>query len=113
MHGHDPFLPVMPWVAFLPPWLVTPPLLGLGNLAWRMQRQKPWKLPANEDNGRQGCLSLARSLGQRGCVGERHAQQPWSQWGELGTGAVAVPVAPGNGDQEATKSVPSPISDLL
>lgn len=74
MHGHDPFLPFMLWVAFLPPWLVTPPLLGLGNLVWRMQRQKPWKLPANEDSGRQGCLSLARSLGQRGCMGERHAQ---------------------------------------
>lgn len=38
---------------------------------------------------------------------------PWSQWSVLGTGAVLVPMVPGNGDQEATKSVPSPLSDLL
>lgn len=43
--------------------------------------------------GRQGCLSLAQSLGQHGCMAERHAQQPWSQWGVLVTEAAVVSVA--------------------
>ena len=106
MRGHNPSLPLVLWVAFLPPWPITPPLLGLGNLACRTQRQKPWKLPANEDSGRQGCLSLARSLGQHGCLGERQAQQPWSQWGVLGTGAAVVPVAAREGRPRRHKKCP-------
>lgn len=90
--GHDSSSPLVLWVAFLPTWTVTSPLLGRGNLIWRTQRQKPWKLPANEDSSRQGCRAHAPPLRQRKCMSERRAQQSWSQQGVLGRWAVEVPV---------------------
>lgn len=95
MWGHDPSLPFLLWVAFWPPWLITPPLIGVGNLVWMTQRQKPWELPAKKDNGRQSCLSLAWSLVQHGCVGERHARQ---QWGALAQGLWQCMWRSGKGD---------------
>lgn len=103
MRGHNPPLPLVCWVTFLTPWPITPLFLGLDNLAWRMERQKLRKLSAKEDGGRQGHLSLAQPLGWCGCVDERHVQEPWSQWGMLGTGAVAEPEAAREGRQRSHK----------
>lgn len=108
MIEHDPSLPLVLWEAFLPPWLITTPLLGLGNLARRTQRQKTWKLHATEDSDRQRNLPgpwynvLVWAKGMLSSPGVRWAQR-------LGRCLWQ----PERGEREATKSAPSPMSDLL